>query len=297
MAPKAQLDLAGVGMLIFFSALLGFNQVVIKVVNGGIQPVFAAGLRSAGAVLCVGLYVALRRQRLAVDASHIVPGLGIGLTFGVEFLCLFIALDLTSVSRVSVIFYTMPVWLALLAHVLLPGERLTPVKFAGLILAFLGVAWALFARGDGAESSVVGDVLALIAALCWAAIALLARGTALKTASPQVQLLWQVTVSAVLLLLAAPFFGDLLRDPGPLHAWGLLFQIVAIATFGFLLWFWLLSVYPASSVASFGFLTPIFGVGFGWALLGEEVGPSLLGALALVAAGLWLTNRAPAKDT
>jgi drug/metabolite transporter (DMT)-like permease len=32
-------------------------------------------------------------------------------------------------------------------------------------------------------------------------------------------------------------------------------------------------------------------VAFGWLLLGETIGPSILGALALVGAGLWLINR------
>jgi drug/metabolite transporter (DMT)-like permease len=53
----------------------------------------------------------------------------------------------------------------------------------------------------------------------------------------------------------------------------------------------MLTIYPASSVAAFSFLGPIFGVFFGWLLLGESIGPSLLGALALVAAGLWLISR------
>ena len=40
-------------------------------------------------------------------------------------------------------------------------------------------------------------------------------------------------------------------------------------------------------------LTPIFGVAFGAALLGEELSPRLLAALILVAAGIYLVNRGP----
>jgi len=288
---KSSVDLLGVALLVLFAALMGLNQVVIKVVNAGFQPVFAAGLRSVGAIVCIGLLLVVQRSRIEVQRAHFLPGLGIGLAFGVEFLCLFIALDLSSVSRVSVIFYSMPVWLAAMAHVLLPGERLTTVKLAGLLSAFAGVAWALLARGEDAGGSFLGDLLALTAAFCWAVIVLISRGTALKTAQPKVQLMWQVVVSACLLLLVSPAFGPLVRDLQPIHIWGLGFQIVVIATFAFVLWFWLLSVYPASSVASFGFLSPVFGVAFGWLLLGESVGPGLLGALVLVAFGLWLSNR------
>ena len=104
-------------------------------------------------------------------------------------------------------------------------------------------------------------------------------------------MLWQLIISAPILVLAAPFFGDLLRDVQPIHLWGLAFQIVAVASFGFLAWFWLMSIYPASSVASFSFLSPVFSVILGWMLLGEHVGWTIWAALVLVAAGIFLINR------
>jgi drug/metabolite transporter (DMT)-like permease len=92
------------------------------------------------------------------------------------------------------------------------------------------------------------------------------------------------------------FFGPFLRDPSPIHWAGLGFQIVAVVSAGFLFWFWLLTIYPASSVAAFAFLSPIFGVGLGWLILGEPVGPGILVALVLVCAGLVLINRPAPKS-
>jgi drug/metabolite transporter (DMT)-like permease len=103
-----------------------------------------------------------------------------------------------------------------------------------------------------------------------------------------------VAVSGPILLLLAPLLGDLIRDVQPIHIAGLVFQIFAVASFGFLLWFWLLKIYPASGVASFSFLSPIFSVALGWLLLNEDVGPELWVALALVAGGIFLINRKPA---
>ena len=91
--------------------------------------------------------------------------------------------------------------------------------------------------------------------------------------------------------LAAPFFGEFIRDLQPIHLWGLAFQIVVIVTLGFAFWLWLLSIYPAASVAAFSFLSPVFGVFFGWWLLGETIGLPILAALLLVAGGLVLINR------
>ena len=291
MARKERIDAFGAVSLTLFSALLGYNQVVIKVVNEGLQPVFFAGLRSAGAVICVGLWMVLRGYRFRPVPGTYLLGLLIGLLFSAEFVLLFTALDLTTVARTSVIFYSMPVWMALGAHFFLPGERLTWRKTAGLTIAFSGVAWAIVERPSAGTASLIGDLCALGAALGWAGVGLLARGTKLREERPEMQLFWQIAVSAVVLIALSPLFGPLVRDLQPLHLWGLGFQIVVVVSAGFVFWLWLLSIYPPASVAAYSFLGPIFGVGFGWLLLGEEVGPAILGALALVAFGLWLMNR------
>ncbi len=166
------------------------------------------------------------------------------------------------------------------------------MRVAGLALAFFGVAWAIADRGqNGGQASLAGDLCALAAAVCWAGIALCARGTRLREVRPEMQLMWQVAVSAPLLLAAAPLFGPFVRDLQPIHLWGLAFQIVVIVTASFIFWLWLLSIYPASGVASFSFLSPVVGVFLGWALLGERVGPTILVSLALVAGGIVLINR------
>ena len=291
MQRKENIDAFGATSLVVFSAILGFNQVVIKIVNAGIQPVFAAGLRSLGAMILIFLWMRFRGQKVRIAGSVLPSALLCGGLFAAEFILLFLALDLTSVARSSVIFYSMPVWLALMAHFAIPGERISPRKLFGLALAFAGVAWAMFDRRGNGDVSLAGDLMALGAAVAWAGIALVARATAFSRIEPTAQIFWQVMVSAPVLLVASLFFGPVLRGLQPVHIAGMGFQIVAIATAGYLFWFWLLKLYPASGVASFSFLSPVFGVGFGWLLLAETVGLSLLGALALVAAGLVLINR------
>ncbi|MBF9044715.1 EamA family transporter [Rhodobacterales bacterium HKCCE4037] len=293
MEKKPRIDAFGAISLTCFAIVLAFNQVVIKVVNDGLQPVFFAGLRSVGGALLIYAWMRFRGVRLSLPANTILPGLAMGTLFAVEFICLFLALDLTTVTRSSVIFYTMPMWMALGAHVFIPGDRLTARKSAGLVLAFAGVVVALTMRGDSGEASLAGDLLALAGALGWAGLALLARGSALREVRPEVQLLWQLVISAPILLLAALFFGPLLREPELIHWAGLVFQIVVIVSAGFLFWLWLLSIYPPSSVAAFSFLSPVFGVLLGWLLLGEAVGSGVWIALALVCGGLILVNRPP----
>lgn len=292
MNQRRDIDLGGTALLIAIMVILAVNQVVIKLTNEGLQPVFASGLRSLGAVVVIGLWMRLRGVAFDFRPGTRGPGLLAGLIFTVEFLALFIALDLTTVTRVSVIFYSMPVWMAIAAHFLLPGERLTPPRLVGLALAFGGVAWAIIDRsGLGGEASLVGDLAALVAALGWMGVSLVPRLSALSQLRVEMQMFWQVLVSAPIMLAAALVYGPLVRDFTPLTAWMMLFQIVVVASGVFLAWFWLLQRYKASQVAAFAFLSPVFGVAFGWLWLGETVTPSLLAQLGLVVAGIVLINR------
>ena len=290
MERKTQMDMIGAVALIAIALNFGLNQVVVKVSTGGFQPVFMAALRSAGAAVVLLIWMRARGVSVRLPRASIVGGVIAGVLFAVEFQFLFIALDMTTVSRASIIFYSMPVWLAVAVHILLPSERLSGIRLVGLGLAMGGVALALVDRESG-QSSLAGDVLALLAAFCWAGIALCVRITPLSEVPAEQQLLWQLLISAPVLLMMAFFFGELVRDLTVLHVAGLIYPILAIATFGFLAWFWMMKIYPAASVASFSFLSPVFSVLLGWVLLGEEIGMTIWLALAMVAAGLLLINR------
>jgi drug/metabolite transporter (DMT)-like permease len=291
MMRKERLDGTGIAALLAITLLLAANQIIIKDVNKGLQPVFFAGARSVLATGFVWLWLRHRGLTDRVRRADLTPGLWIGAIFAVEFMALFLALDLTAVSRASVIFYSMPVWMGVLAHFWLPGERLTPVRAAGLGLAFLGTAWAILSCSPGGVGNVWGDLCALVGAWGWAGTAFLARKTRLREAGPEVQLFWMVAVSGPILLVLAPAFGPLLRAVEPIHWFWLLFQAFVVVTGGFISWLWVLSVYPTATVASFSFLTPIFAMGLGYFVYGETLTPNLVGAAFLVAVGIVLINR------
>ncbi len=290
MVARRRLDGIGITGLLATTFLFGINQVMIKVVDVGLQPVFFAGVRSLGAVLCIWAWMAWKGRPLRIEPGTFWAGVLVGLVFSAEFLCLFLALDYTTVVRASIIFYSMPLWLSLAAHFWLPGERVTARRAVGLVISFAGVAWAISHRGSGGAGSLGGDLLALGAAIGWAGTAFMARFSAIRRVRPEMQLFWMVAVSGVVLMALSPAFGPLIRDLQPLHLWVLAFQIVVVVSAGFILWLWLLSVYPASTVTSFSFLTPLLSFGFGWLLLGEPVSAQILAAAGLVIAGIVLIN-------
>jgi len=284
------MDVSGTVWLSGFSLILAFNQVVIKLTSGGLQPVFMASLRSFLALAVLGIWMWSQNIAIFPKRHNIWSALLMGFLFYFEFVLLFQALDWTTVSRASLLFYTMPIWLAISAHFLLPNETLTPKRILGLIFAILGVALALLDRPEEGEASLTGDIMALVGAFGWAGIALCARVARISEERAETILFAQLLASGPLLLISALFFGPFVREVDLFDGLGLLFQVF-VASYGFLLWFRIIGIYEASSVVSFSFLAPVLSVALGWLILAENAGWNLVFALVLVTAGLILINR------
>jgi len=295
--PKDHVDTQGVIALIMFSVLMGLNQVAIKFTTSGLQPVFWASMRSLISLIFIAILFKLLHKPLSFSRKYFMSGLLIGIVFAAEFMFLFTALDLTTVVRTSIIFYSMPVWLAISAHFVIPNERLTKLKFCGLVLSVLGVTLAFLKRDTGTnQASFIGDLCALAAAFLWAGIPLCTRLTKIKQEEPVMQLAWQLIISVPLLLVASFFFGAWIREFQPLHVLGIGFQSIIVVGIGFVVWLKLLSVFPISIVASFSFLSPIIGVFLGWLILGEPVSVNTLVGLMLVSIGIIFINKAPKRS-
>lgn len=181
------------------------------------------------------------------------------------------------------------------------AERLAPLQVGGLVLGF-GAVVVAFSEGWGVAGQGqrwVGDLLAVLAAVLWGATTLAIRATRLASASAEKTLFYQLAVSAIALGVASPLAGEAWPARWGAALWGsLFFQSIVVAFASYLVWFWLVRHYPATRLASFTFLTPLFGLLFGWLLLGETVTPRLVAALAGVATGIWLVNRrtVPRRD-
>ncbi len=294
MEKKNKIDAFGAVALISFSLLLGINHVVIKIVNVGLNPIFFAGIRSFIAFLFIIIWMKFTRKPIVFNKKNINICLIAGLVFALEFLFLFLALDFTSVSRNSIIYYSMPLWLTVLLFFTKNKEKLSFIKLLGLILAFSGVVISVSKNDSGLiinSSSLFGDFLAFLAALFWALLIIIAKNSNFNKEMPEMQLLWMVMVSGPILICFSFFIEDPIRDFQIIHIWGLLFQSIVVVAGGFLFWLWLLSKYPASGVASFSFLTPIFTIFFGWLILSEVMTPDFIFAAFLVITGLILINK------
>ncbi len=294
-ARRTTLDGRAVALLLACSALWGLGQVAAKVGLTTIPPLLQGGLRSLGAAL---LLLAWSRARglpvLQADGTG-RAGLLAGGLFAAEFACIFVGLQYTSASRMTVFMYLAPFVVALGMPFITRSERLHAPQWAGLALAFGGVLWA-FAEGfvtpAAGPRQWLGDALGIAAALLWSLTTLTLRATRLASASPEKTLLYQLAVSGVALSAASWWQGE----AWPAHwggpaLWSLGFQTVVVSFASYLVWFWLVRHYPATRISVFVLLTPVFGLLAGVALLGEPLGGRIVLALAAVCAGIALVNR------
>ena len=285
------IDGVAASFLIVFSILLGLNQVCVKLVNVGMHPVFQVALRSTLAIIPILLYCYFTKKKIIISDGSFIPGVIAGILFAVEFIFLFTALDYSTVTRVSLIFYTMPVWLTLSAHFLIDNDKLSLKKIIGLALAVFGLILAIYEpSGEYNEKQFFGDLYSLLASFCWAAIAIMLKTTRLNKSIPETQLLYQLIVSGIILLPISFLFNDFIRDMNINLVFIFLFQVIIIMCLGFIGWLWVMSRYSASSTSSFAFLTPIFGVLFGWLIMDDNINLQIYLSLFLTCMGIYIIN-------
>ena len=294
---KDHLDALAVSLLLGCCLFWGFQQVLVKATIPDLPPVFQAALRFVGATALLWFWCRWRGVRLFERDASLWPGLAAGCLFALEVACLYAGLQFSAASRLTVFLYTSPFWVAALLPIFVPSEKLRPLQWFGLGLAFVAVGFAL-RDAWGATSPINqwrGDLLALAAGGLWGLTTIVMRSTSLTRVSAEKLLFYQVGVSAVVL----PFLSLLLGEHwiwtfSAFAGVSLAVQTVIGAFASYLAWMWMLGRYPATKISAFVFLTPVFALLFGSLWLHEPVTLNLIASLVMVAVGIMLVNRRPA---
>ena len=277
--------------MVLLTALWGFQQVTIKLIAADVSLVMQAAIRSIVATALLLVWARAHRMALFERDGTLVAGVAAGLLFALEFVFIYGGLGYTNASRMSVFVYLAPPLTALGLHFFVAGERLGMLQWTGVLVAFLGLALA-FAEGFYSEMNTwAGDLCGFAAAVLWAATTVLIRASRLARASATKTLLYQLGVSAVVLLLASWLLGEkgVSAVNGPVLA-SLAYQSLIVAFASYLAWFWLLTRYLAARLSILTFLTPLFGMLFGVVFLSEPLSAYFALAALLIAAGIALVN-------
>ncbi len=274
-------------------AIWGTTWAVIRVGLGGIPPFTGVALRFAiaGLVLWgVAFVIGLRGERLRAPLwLWTAQGL---LTFGCSYSLVYWAEQWVPTGLTAVFFATFPLWVALIAHVALPGERMQLVGVCGLLLALGGVA-LLFSqdlRALGGPRVAIASTMLLLAPLS-SAIAQIVVNRWGSEVHP-------VTLNAGSMLIAAGAVGVLALlferhravrfDAVSVGA--LLYLAILGTCVTFSLYFWLLQHMTATGLSLTAYAIPVVAVAVGAVVFDEPITPQLLLGGLLVVAGTALAG-------
>ena len=286
----------GVALLaIFCSILWGGTVPAIRYSVDSLPPVGTAAMRFALATLFMLVWCKWQGTPLRVRPGQWTPILVLGTILAVQISVLNWATERTSASHGSLFLNVYPVFVALLAHFFLVGDRMTARMSAGLILAMVGVALVLFLGqeedpGARDQPGLFGNLLALTSAFL-----LGLKTVCIKRFLPRIEvnklLFWHHLYAVMLFSITSAIVEGPERyeftTPAVL---GVLYQGLVVAGFCFAAWYWLLRTHRASQLSVFAFVTPLAGVIFSHLLRGDSVGKAiLLGGLAILG-GIYLVS-------
>jgi drug/metabolite transporter (DMT)-like permease len=277
---------------VLISLLWGANTVVIKVGLEDAPPLRLACMRFVvgGLVICLWAWATGRFAAFRIEPAEWRPLGVLGLLFSVQMAATNVGTWLTSAAHASILLNLYAVHTVVLAHFLIPGDRLTVRKLAGTLVAYAGIVLLGARQVSQGSPTLVGDVVVTIAGVLLAERTVyLAR--AVQRLDPVKLLLAQAVVGTAVLTVAS-----LLVEPASTR-WtagligSLAYQGVLISGFNFVVNLALLRDYRPSALSAFFLTQPIFGVVAAALVAGDPLTVELLLACAAVAVGIGLTSR------
>ena len=289
---RRDMDLAGAALALLISLFWGISPSTVKIAFEDIAPIRLAVWRFllGGVVIVLWGWRSGRLAGFRVERDEIPPLIVVGLILAVQTGCINFGTARTSAAHAAVILNSYAVHIVVLAHFLVPGDRLTARRLAGILVAYAGIL-ALFVRQpEGTGVTLLGDLLVFASSVLLAERTVyLAR--AVHRLDPLKLLLAQIVIgSACFVVYAALFESETTRWTGRLLAI-ILFQGIVLAGFNFVINLWLLQHYRPSGLAAFYLTQPVFGVIAATLMAGDRLTPELIVASVAVTVGIWLTGR------
>lgn len=288
------LDAAAAAIVVVLCLSWGFNQVATKLAIHDIPPLMQATVRSIVAALIVAGWCKLRGFALFKRDGTLLAGVAAGVLFAIEFILIYQGLVYTTATRAVLFIYLAPFFVVLGSRIFLPADAFRLAQWLGLALSFTGMLVAFGLPTPALDPrQAIGDLMMVAAALFWAATTLIIKASPLTRVSAEKVMLYQLVVSAPIMAAAACVAGErITHAPSALALGSLAYQTIWVVSITFVIWFALIARFSANRLSAFTFLTPLFGVAAGHLVLGEPLTPAFAAAVALVAGGLVLVNRA-----
>jgi drug/metabolite transporter (DMT)-like permease len=218
--------------------------------------------------------LALRRRRLQV--------LGLGVLLALHWVLFFETIKRASVAVAILLVYTAPIFLAVLAPLLLP-ERRSRVALAALGISAPGIVLIALGGEGGSGASAVAVGTGLGAALTYALL-IIGTKSVVRVLSPFTLAFWDYAVVSLVLL---PFLAGSGRVLPTAEEWPAVLVLGALLTAVLgVLYVRTLRDVTAQAAGLLSYLEPVSASLLAWAILGEAVGWEIAaGGLAVLAGG------------
>src|SRR5688572_28055377 len=271
-------------MYALLCVIWGSTWLVIKVGYGGLGPFNVASLRFFIAGLVFVPLVRVFRARWPRGASEWLLVVFVGLVlFWIDFGLIYWGEQFLDSGLTAILFATLPLITIVIAHLYLPGDRITPRKLAGTLLAFCGVV-ALFGdnvRIDPAKAIPMLSIVASAVCASAAGVATKRHGNALHPTALNAP---AMLVGAVALLAASLVANEGFRLPADAATWAAIaYLALAGSVVTFLSYFTLLKSWSVTSLSFISAFTPAIALLLGFVFLDGR--PTLLagvGALLIL---------------
>lgn len=288
---SARLKWDGLSYLFVTSFLWGVNWPIMKFLVSELPPLSARAIAGTiGAAVTLGV-AAVHRENVMPPAGQfprLLTAAGLNFTAWMGFTT--VSLLWLYASETVIVSYTLPIWTALLARLLI-GERLTLKRCLGMVLGLSGVALLLLTQPqDRIWAKLPGVALALTGSVLFGLGAVLSKQTPLRM-PPFAAVGWQIGLGTLPLLLAMLIERPALAAVDAKGWLALAVSGILALGVGYVTWFAALERLPASLVATGSLLVPVVGVLTSTLTLGEPLGLRECSALALALAGIVIASR------
>jgi len=275
----------------------GSTWLAIKVGLGSLPPLFFAGIRFVIAWGLLLTYALAMRIEFPSDKATWRVMLFLGLTqITLPYALVFWGEQYVTAGLSAVLFATVPFFVALFAHFVIPNERLNAWKLAGILVSFIGVT-IIFSRELMFTDNSFWGGLALILGAGSAGCANVVGKKYSQSINPIVNVVVQMGVGALLLMV-----GGILLERKVTMSFNqtsilaVLYLAVAGSAFAFVALYWLFTRMEVTRVCLFTFITPIVAVILGWLILGEKMDLNVALGGSLILVGVILVNQMPKKN-
>jgi len=266
----------------------GSSWAAVKLTIETVPVLLSLGLRFSIASCILGLIIVIKGLSIPADKNFwkLVMIL-CSTSFTVPIILIYWAQMKVNSGLASVLFASFPFWVTIISHKLLPKERITIVRIAGMIIGFIGIILIFKNSILNIEIYQAICMIAIIVGASIQASGLIALRKYGEQIHPVMLNFWSMFISAIILFSISIVIEDYSKTVFDYKTVGSLIYLAIFCTvFAFVLYYWLVKHVEVVILSLSAFITPVIAVVIGVVFMGEELTSNLYAGSSLVLIGV-----------